>query len=538
MTVEFKLLPDIVDYGQTHFADEPALMTVGRGRQSMLTYAQLASRVEQGAATLVAADLPPGTAVLLTLTPGPDWAVAFFAILKAGLIVVPILNEMPVAKITAIARQVQARAAVTGASPELLTALPDDLITFTDDALLNGDGGTVITPHTRAADIAVLAFTSGSTRQPRAVELTHANLLADLKGLLALRRVQPGDAFLSMLPPAHLFELVGGLLGPLSCGARIVYPGMPLPNRLVDALREQRITHALAVPALLDALYWQVIEELVEAGILSPAARDRTLASTVHNLQTGLTADVIQQHVNGVRARIGPSLHTLIVGGAALNPDWLPLCTALGIRLEVGYGLTEAAPVVSLGVAGDCPAGSVGRPLPGIKVRLNDHGEILVRGDNVMHGYYQDPAATQVVLDHGWLHTGDLGRLDDQGFLYVTGRSKEAMVTAAGETLYPEEIEPYYQHSLFAEYCVVPLAGADGNDLLTLLLLPASASIGDDEIKVAVAELSARAPARCRVAAFRRLDRPLPRTPTGKIQRRALAQVLNHEEEQYDHTSA
>ena len=281
-----------------------------------------------------------------------------------------------------------------------------------------------------------------------------------------------------------------------------------------------------------------------------------------------------------VRARIGDSLRVLCVGGAAVDPAWARVLAPLGIRLEVGYGLSEAGPIVSLGLAGVCPADSVGRPLPGVDVRVDGRGEIHVRGPSVMRGYWDDPVGSAEALSGGWLCTGDLGRLDAQGFLFVSGRLKDVIVTASGETLYPEEIEPHYASPLFAEHCVVPVRGRQGtfeatrgveprrraftdgavaaagarrraaalapppprplpaahpdvpargrqpNDEPTLAVAPTRREITDEELAAAVARLRASAPARGRVAGFLRRAEPLPRTALGKLRRRVLADAL------------
>jgi long-chain acyl-CoA synthetase len=329
-----------------------------------------------------------------------------------------------------------------------------------------------------------------------------------------------------MLPPAHLFELQAGLLAPLQSGACVVYAGVPLPNRLVESLRSNDITHAISVPALVHALYEELLGELADLGLIDRAARHQSPAETPSWFRRHAGDAASERVVAGVRERIGATLRTLVVGGAALDPAWGELLRAIGITLEVGYGLTEAGPIVSVGRSGDCPPDSVGRPLPGIDVRLDERGEILVRGPRVMRGYFEDARATAQALDAGWLRTGDLGRIDDLGFLYVTGRVKEAIVTEAGETLYPEEIEPYYESPLYAEHCVVPMRGARGNDVPALVVVPAMASTTTAELERELARLRAAAPSRLRVASLVRLDSPLPRTALGKLRRRALAESL------------
>ncbi len=214
-----------------------------------------------------------------------------------------------------------------------------------------------------------------------------------------------------------------------------------------------------------------------------------------------------------------------MVGGAAVDPAWALLCRAIGIVLDVGYGLTEAGPVVAVGNMQECPPQSVGRPLPGVDVRVDERGEILLRSPSLMRGYYGDPTATANALVDGWLRTGDKGYCDEQGFLYVTGRLKEAIVTASGVTVCPEEFEVHYQDPLFAELCVIPAPGPHGNDIPELIVVPASEASAYD-IESTFRRLRADAPSHCRIERIQMVDQPLPRTPTGKIRRRELAARL------------
>jgi long-chain acyl-CoA synthetase len=477
--------------------------------------------MERGAAGLRTAGVAPGDRVLLYLERCASWPAAFFAILEAGGVAVPLPAETPPAMAAGVVAFTGTRVAVMGNRMQGLAGC-DGLRCLPVERLLEADARAA--PPEPLPELALLAFTSGSTSRPRAVELTHANLLANLHALLQVRKAVPGDSFLSMLPPAHLFELMVGLLGPLACGARVVYAPTLLPHRLLAALRTERITHALSVPALLDVFYEEILGQLVEAGVVGPGGRGQSLAETARWLREEATDADVQQVRAGLRERIGTSFHTLVIGGAALDPAWAVLAPAFGVKLEVGYGLTEASPIVGVAPAGEAPPGSAGRPLDGVEVRIGEQSEVLVRGPNVMRGYFRDPEGTAAALRDGWLHTGDHGRLDANGFLYITGRLKEVLVTAAGETLYPEEVEPYYDSPLFAERCVAGLPGPQGNDVPTLFVVPASAAVGEPELRRVFEDLRAAAPPRLRVPGLVCLPGPLPRTAIGKICRRHLAQ--------------
>lgn len=521
-------LPDLVRRGAAKFGATRALETTGPGAET-LTYNELDETMRRGAARLRADGLQNGDRVLLALEPRPAWASAFFAILDAGLIAVPVPPDMPEAGVSAVARAAGIRASVTSTRTGHLTEHLDDTLRLDIDDL--SAAAVEARPATPGppAELALLAFTSGSTQRPRAVELTHRSVVANLTALLSVRDGSPGDAMLAMLPLAHMFGLVVGLLAPLACGARVVFASSVLPNRLSAALAEQRITHALAVPALLAALYGDILDQLISIGAVDGEERHRSPREIVQQLSL-MDTESRDELRSAIRGRIGDSFHTMVVGGAAADPALTMLLGAAGVRLEIGYGLTEASPVVSLGLAGQCPPGSVGRPLPGVTVRIDERGEILVRGPNVMRGYLGDAAATAAALSDGWLHTGDRGALDDDGFLFITGRIKEAMVTAAGGTIYPEEIEPCYASLLFAEWCVAGLSGPDGNDLPTLFVVPASEDTADAEIEETCATLRADAPARLRVHRVVIARQGLPRTATGKIRRRLLAERFASED--------
>lgn len=515
-------LPELIRRAAAEFGNAPALQHAHEPGQEV-SYAQLYERVRSGAAALEERDLRAGDRVLLAMESRPDWAAAFFSILEAGLVVVPIPADTEPAAAAGIAGHAGAKAAIVSERTRDISEALEGVAIIPDESLFHGDASPREAKAPGSSDLALIAFTSGSIQQPRAVELTHANLCANLNALLKVRRVPLGTGFLSALPPAHLFELMIGLLGPLACGARVVYVGSPLPNRIVDALREFEISHTPAVPALVSCLYDQVLDQLIGAGLIAPERRHQSPAETVRRIQSDLSDAELERIRSVIRSQIGLTWKTLLVGGAAMDPSLIEVLAAFGIQTEFGYGLTETSPLVTIGRAAECPPGSVGRTLPGVDVRIGVEGEVLVRGPNVTRGYFENSELTTAAFKNGWFKTGDRGRLDDEGFLFISGRLKEAMVTAAGETIYPEEAEPYYADPLFSEWCVTGAPGPDGNDCPTLFVASASPDATTNEFDEAVARLRAAAPARFRVYRWIRLEQPLPRTASGKVRRRFLA---------------
>jgi len=494
-----------------------------------LTYGDLWEAVERGASALRRRGLRPGDRVLLAAPAGPSWVAALLAIAHADLVAVPIPTVTPASLARLAAMHTGACAWIgRGGRHDLARALAD-LAHLTADDLVEAVADRQPPLPVRPGATAVVVFTSGSTAHPRAVRLSHEGLRANLRSLCAARSAEPGETLLSTLPPSHAYELVSGQLAPLSVGARVVYGSVPLPNRLVDALRTHAVTRAVLVPALLEALLRDVLAGLAADGLIDRSAATKTaaeLAATCSSLDAASVARIRE----AVRARIGATFGTAVVGGAGIDPAWWRVCSTFGLQLDVGYGLTEAGPVVTVGRAGECPAGSVGRPLPGVEVTISAVGEVLVRSDAVMQGYVGDPVATAAAFDGAWLRTGDRGRLDDEGHLFITGRIKEAMVTAAGETIYPDEAEPYYASSALSELAVVPGPGPDGNDRPTLVAVPADPSADVAVVEQAMARCRAAAPPRLRVAAVVVRTAPLPRTAAGKVRRRLLADELRRSE--------
>jgi long-chain acyl-CoA synthetase len=360
--------------------------------------------------------------------------------------------------------------------------------------------------------------------------LSHSNFCALLAGVGGIFTLNSTDRLLSVLPLHHAFEFGCGLLLPLSMGSRIIYLDEIDGDTLGAALKEGKVTCMVGVPALWQLLDRRIRSQVRARGELFELAFDAGLnLNRSIGAQTGM--DLGKLMFGSVHARMGGNIRLLISGGAALPSETHQLFSGLGLHLSEGYGLTEASPVLTVLQAGPgSKAGSVGKPIPGVQLKIDQPddtgvGEVWARGANVMAGYFGNEAATaQTVDSDGWLHTGDMGRLDHRGRLVLVGRAKEVVVTASGENIYLDDVE----NSLgtiahVEEYTLVGLDDGRGGERLGLL---AKAQTDVAKAKTAIAEATAKLPAVQRPAVVHLVDAPLPRTATRKVQRKAARQVL------------
>jgi long-chain acyl-CoA synthetase len=330
----------------------------------------------------------------------------------------------------------------------------------------------------RRSDPCCFIYTSGTGGTPKGVVLTHGSILCNLMGCYRLLQdFSLGDeVFLSFLPLSHSYEHTAGQFLPVSLGAQIYYAESI--DRLLDNLAEARPTLMLAVPRLYEVMHQRIARATEKASNVRRRLFDRAVAlgrqryerprslSLSQRLQDQLVDRLVRDKV---RQRFGGRLKAMISGGAALNTEIGLFFTALGIRLLQGYGQTETSPIVSVNPPRKVKLHTVGPPLAGIEVTIAADGEVLVRGESVMQGYWRDPAATASAIRDGWLHTGDIGLLDEDGYLQITDRKKDIIVLSGGDNVSPARIEGFL--CLEPEIAQVMVYG-DKRPHLVALLVP------------------------------------------------------------------
>jgi long-chain acyl-CoA synthetase len=519
-------------------------------RRERFTYGELAAHARRVAGFLAARGLAPGERVLLACENRPEWAIAFFGILLAGGVAVPVDAQLSPAELANLARSAGARAALL--SDEVAERVADLVARWPGEGgpapalvgeALAGDAARAPRHAPQPDDVASVIFTSGTTGTPKGVVLSHRNFTSLVARLATLFDLGPGDGLLSVLPLHHTFEFTCGLLVPLSRGAEIEYLDELTADRLGDALESGRITALVGVPALWALLHRRITQEL--------AARPGFVEGAFRALMAGNAALRDRFGVNlgklvfwPVHRKLGGRLRILVSGGSALAPEVQQAFHELGFDLYEGYGLTEAAPVLAVSTPEDgAAAGSVGRPLPGVEIRIHEPdatgvGEVLARGPNVMLGYWRagagapevDEALTATALHDGWLHTGDLGRLDAEGRLTLVGRKKDVIIDADGRNAYPDEIEDLYRDAdLLQELSVVGLPDGRG-EKVAMLVVPAWRDRDRAEVRQRLEEhvrkVSASLPFHKRVKVWHTTDVELPKTSTRKVKRPWVAGEL------------
>jgi len=520
-----------------------------------VTFRDVLQRAEAAAGRLAAAGVAPGDRVMIGAQNHPDWPIAYFGILRAGAVAVPVDAAIEAGPVANLLRASGARALICDdkfleKAGEALSAVEGvrrlDLHELTDP--LDAPPAPP-RPAVQGTDLASIIYTSGTTGTPKGVMLSHKNFCTLLASLAPIFPLSSGDRVLSVLPLHHTFEFSCGLLLPFSRGGRVIYLDELSSERLTTAMREARVTAMVGVPAL-----WQLIERKITGEVrdLGPAASAAfDMALTINRLlgeKTGLNAG--RALFGTVHQALGGNLRFLISGGAALPPDTAKLFAGLGMPLAEGYGLTEAAPVLAVAEARvGAKVGNVGKPIPGVEIKIGSPdasgvGEVLARGPNVMAGYAGNPEATGQAIDaDGWLHTGDLGKLDRKGVLSLVGRSKDVIVGANGENIYPDDVERMIGDvEGVTELCVLGIVDPRGGERAACLAVPARPEDRGEDPPTTEAFIEARESAtknlRKAIAALPAAlqppvvllhDEKLPRTATRKVKRnevRALVERL------------
>ncbi|MGB0716584.1 MAG: AMP-binding protein, partial [Phycisphaerae bacterium] len=374
---------------------------------------------------------------------------------------------------------------------------------------------------------ASILFTSGTTVQAKAVPLTHRNLISNARALLQVHRLYPSDELLSVLPMYHAFEFTGGFLCPFASGATITYLSEMKGNEIRNAMIATGTTVMLVVPRLLQS-FLDAIELQVSSVLMGKTAyRSVGAVSELGGQRLGRLL------FTPIHNRFGGHVRMFVSGGSRLEPSLWQSFERMGFPVYEGYGLTETSPVLSVNPPGAGRPGTVGKMLPNIELEIRNQnlegiGEIWVKGPSVMSAYCNNDEATKEVIVDGWFDTGDLGLLDDNGYLTITGRSKDLIVTSAGKNVYPDEVEFRYRELPFVkEICVFGMSADDGVGdtvhavvvLDTQQMRDVDFSSAEREVRMAAESISETLPPHQRITTLHFWEHELPKTSTLKAKR-------------------
>ena len=536
------------------FGSKLALCRHSGDPEEKYTYRALDQASGQLATGFVRFGLEPGDRAAVLCESRPRWGVVFFATIRAGAIVVPLDTRQTANELSTILADARPKILLVSRGQEktaagLVRKYAADIKVFSvepespESAFMSMDdiSGPEIHPcvERNAADAAVLTYTSGTMGSSKGVVTTYGNLLYQIR---AFSKVMLNDSHLatvSILPLSHLFELTAGFLGVLYGGGRVCYCNSLLPHEIVTAMRAQRVTCMVTVPLFL-RLFARAIRKEIEK---QPLWR-RSVFNVFSRVSLLLPLQQRRRLFARLHSNFGGQLEYFVCGGAPLDIGTANFFESIGLPVYQGYGLAETSPVIATNGPTANRTGSVGKPLPEIEVKTGDGGEILTRGPHVMRGYFGNDELTASVIDaDGWLHTGDIGHLDRDGFLFISGRKKNVIVLGSGKKVQPEELEAVlFEHPDIEEGCVVGVVASEGlmkdSEEVCAIAVASDQAVQrcakcsedlDDTVRRVIEQQALKVSPGKRPTRIIVRTEPLPRTATRKIRRPNVHQWLSEE---------
>jgi long-chain acyl-CoA synthetase len=538
------------------FSNEVCLIESDREREKeRLTYRDFKARAHPLAKALEDTGFGAGDRASIIMTNQSKWLISAYAVFFAGGVLVPLdykltpdeqwqllkhsgasalITEYPIWRQLSVA---QGRFTTTNVKTVLVTEAPKsaDLQGAARWEEFQGSGEPAFVPRARR-DLASIVYSSGTGGRPKGCLMTHENYLEQCVALTSLYPFSPGVRYLSILPTNHAIDFMVGFFGPFICGATVVHLRTLRPEYVREAFSKYKITYVSLVPLVLKNLQKGLQARFDEL----PSGKRKIFnafvavnkALTKSRPRLGLSRFLLKQ----VHSAFGGQLRAIIVGGAFTEPETLQFFYDLGIPVANGYGLTETVVAVTVNDLHPFRADTVGKPLPGMEVRIvhptaDGIGEVAVRGKTIMSGYLNEPELTAETVVDGWLMTGDLGRFDAAGHLQLFGRKKNMIVTEEGKNIYPEDIEGVFDSLAVKEFCVFaanyiwPQRSMVGEQLLLALHLEPSQTY-TEELRGDISARNSKLLNYKRIHGVVLYDEDFPRTASLKIKRNALREQL------------
>lgn len=475
-----KTIVDLINKSSKKFRDNTALQIFVKDDYKKISYHDLSKASDNVCAFLKKAGMRKGDHIAIITDNTPLWGMVFFGVLKAGCTLVPVDRKLKEQDFKYILEHAEIKYLFV--SPDLLdtvTAVSSNLRFLNGIVALDLENkyngflslGEILSfsflkdellpVKINENDPALIIYTSGTTGKPKGVMLSHLNIFSDVEGIKSFISFSEKDHFLSVLPLCHAYAITADFLVPLFNGATVTYVEALTPKTIIHRMREVQATVIITVPALLNAIYFNLNKEIKKMGRSKKYIFHTCKAVSKICSKAGINAGSVL--FKKIKNTLSPRLRFFISGGAPVDPDLVKNFKIFGLPVYQGYGLTETSPILSVEPEGASRPGSVGKPIKDVEVKIipveyaeHPQGEIIVKGPNVMMGYFKDDKATGKMIVDGWLHTGDIGTVDKDGYVYITGRIKNVIITSGGKNISPEEIEEKLQRSPFIkDVCII-----------------------------------------------------------------------------------
>ncbi len=465
--MKFTDLKDMLNQTGEVYGDRPAYIfkTEEKGKFRTITHKEFRENINALGTTLIQMGLKDKRIALISEN-RYEWELSYLAVASGVGVIVPLDKALPDNELESLILRSQVEAIIYSSKYDvIMNTLREKKNTnlkyfismdleentqgiYAEKALIEKgkklltDGNkTYIDAKIDSEKMGIMLFTSGTTAMSKAVMLSHKNLVTNVMDIIQRFDLTDEDRFLSFLPLHHVFECTVGFLYPISIGGSIAFcEGV---KHMAENIKEFEITAMISVPAVFDIIYRKVMKTIEKKGKLANLEKGKKVSQFLLKMKIDLRKQLFKE----VHESLGPKLKLVVTGGAALDPETEKGFNDLGFDVEQGYGLTETAPVIAAETPKCRRLGSIGKKFPSVEVKIDDPdeegiGELMAKGPSIMLGYYENEEATKSALESdGWFHTGDLARIDKDGFIYISGRKKSVIVLNNGKNVFPEEIE-------------------------------------------------------------------------------------------------
>ena len=465
--MKFTDLKDMLNQTGKVYGDRPAYIfkTEEKGKFRTITHKEFRENINALGTTLIQMGLKDKRIALISEN-RYEWELSYLAVASGVGVIVPLDKALPDNELESLILRSQVEAIIYSSKYDVIMntlrekkntnlkyfismdleentqgIYAEKALVEKGKKLLTDGNKTYIDAKIDSEKMGIMLFTSGTTAMSKAVMLSHKNLVTNVMDIIQRFDLTDEDRFLSFLPLHHVFECTVGFLYPISIGGSIAFcEGV---KHMAENIKEFEITAMISVPAVFDIIYRKVMKTIEKKGKLANLEKGKKVSQFLLKMKIDLRKQLFKE----VHESLGPKLKLVVTGGAALDPETEKGFNDLGFDVEQGYGLTETAPVIAAETPKCRRLGSIGKKFPSVEVKIDDPdeegiGELMAKGPSIMLGYYENEEATKSALESdGWFHTGDLARIDKDGFIYISGRKKSVIVLNNGKNVFPEEIE-------------------------------------------------------------------------------------------------